>query len=105
MIPPQSQHTSWYGLYNGNISLVYSPTDWVSGYLTFNKAQYVYATANDGAVGAIGVPVIGQLRQGTKLEEAGVKFDLLGQGTLHLHRRLQPGTRGNPPARASTQES
>ena len=77
--PPQSQHTAWYGLYNGNISLVYSPTDWVSGYLTFNKAQYVYATANDGAVGAIGVPVLGQLRQGTKLEEAGVKFDLLGK--------------------------
>jgi iron complex outermembrane receptor protein len=77
--PPQSQHTAWYGLYNGNISLVYSPTDWVSGYLTFNKAQYVYATANDGAVGAINVPVLGQLRQGTKLEEAGVKFDLLGK--------------------------
>ena len=79
VIPPQSQHTSWYGLYNGNISLVYSPTDWVSGYATFNKAQYVYATANDGAVGAIDVPVTGQLRQGTKLEEAGVKFDLLGK--------------------------
>jgi outer membrane receptor protein involved in Fe transport len=79
VIPPQSQHTSWYGLYNGNISLVYSPTDWVSGYATFNKAQYVYATANDGAVGAIDVPVVGQLRQGTKLEEAGVKFDLLGK--------------------------
>ena len=77
--PPQSQHTAWYGLYNGNISLVYSPTDWVSGYVTFNKAQYVYATANDGAVGAINVPVLGQLRQGTKLEEAGVKFDLLGK--------------------------
>jgi iron complex outermembrane receptor protein len=77
--PPQSQHTAWYGLYNGNISLVYSPTDWVSGYITFNKAQYVYATANDGAVGAINVPVLGQLRQGTKLEEAGVKFDLLGK--------------------------
>jgi outer membrane receptor protein involved in Fe transport len=79
VMPPQSQHTSWYGLYNGNISLVYSPTDWVSGYVTFNKAQYVYATANDGAVGAINVPVLGQLRQGTKLEEAGVKFDLLGK--------------------------
>jgi outer membrane receptor protein involved in Fe transport len=77
--PPQSQHTAWYGLYNGNISLVYSPTDWVSGYVTFNKAQYVYATANDGAVGAIDVPVLGQLRQGTKLEEAGLKFDLLGK--------------------------
>jgi outer membrane receptor protein involved in Fe transport len=77
--PPESQHTGWYGLYNGNISLVYSPTDWVSGYLTFNKTQYVYAQANDGAVGALNVPVTGQLRQGTKLEEAGLKFDLLGK--------------------------
>ncbi len=79
LTPPQSQHTGWYGLYNGNISLVYSPTEWVSAYVTYNKAQYVYATANDGAVGALNVPVTSQLRQGTKLEEAGVKFDLLGK--------------------------
>jgi len=77
--PPQSQHTGWYGLYNGNISLVYSPTAWMSAYLTFNKAQYVWAEANDGAVGALNVVPTSQLRQGTKLEEAGVKFDLLGK--------------------------
>ncbi len=77
--PPESQHTAWYGLYNGNVSLVYSPTEWMSAYLTYNKAQYVYAQANDGAVGAMNVPVTGQLRQGTLLEEAGVKFDLLGK--------------------------
>ncbi len=77
--PPESQHTGWYGLYNGNISLVWSPTEWVSGYLTFNKAQYVNAIANDGAVGALNVAPTSQLRQGTKLEEAGVKFDLLGK--------------------------
>jgi len=79
LTPPESQHTGWYGLYNGNISLVYSPTEWISGYLTYNKTQYVYATANDGAVGALNVPVTSQLRQGTKLEEAGVKLDLLGK--------------------------
>ncbi|MGD0504578.1 MAG: TonB-dependent receptor [Steroidobacteraceae bacterium] len=77
--PPESQHTGWYGLYNGNISLVYSPTDWMSTYLTYNKAQYVYAEANDGAVGALNVAPVTQLRQGTLLEEAGVKFDLLGK--------------------------
>jgi hypothetical protein len=77
--PPESQHTSWYGLYNGNVSLVYSPVEWVSAYLTFNKAQYVYAQANDGAVGALNVDPTTQLRQGTKLEEAGMKFDLLGK--------------------------
>jgi len=77
--PPESQHTGWYGLYNGNISLVYSPTDWMSTYLTYNKAQYVYAEANDGAVGALNVAPVTQLRQGTLLEEAGVKFDLFNK--------------------------
>jgi outer membrane receptor protein involved in Fe transport len=76
---PPSQHTSWYGLYNGNISVVYSPTSAISGYLTYNKAQYVYANANDGAVGTLGVDPTTQLRQNTLLEEAGMKFDLLGK--------------------------
>jgi outer membrane receptor protein involved in Fe transport len=76
---PQSQHTAWYGLYNGNVSLVYSPTDWISGYATYNKAQYVDAVANDGAVGALGMDATTQLRQNTLLEEAGLKFDLLGK--------------------------
>jgi outer membrane receptor protein involved in Fe transport len=77
-IPP-SQHTSWYGLYNGNISVVYSPTSAISAYLTYNKAQYVYANANDGAVGTLGLDPTTQLRQNTLLEEAGMKFDLLGK--------------------------
>src|SRR6202044_3260017 len=34
---PQSQHTAWYGLYNGNISVVFSPTEHVSAYATFNR--------------------------------------------------------------------
>jgi outer membrane receptor protein involved in Fe transport len=76
---PQSQHTAWYGLYNGNVSVVYSPTSAISGYLTYNKAQYVLANANDGAVGALGVDPTTQLRQSTLLEEAGMKFDLLGK--------------------------
>jgi len=74
-----SQHTAAYGLYNGNISVVYSPTSSISGYLTYNKAQYVLANANDGAVGTLGVDPTTQLRQTTLLEEAGVKFDLLGK--------------------------
>ncbi len=77
-IPPV-QHTPWYGLYNGNISVVYSPTSAISGYVTFNKAQYVLANANDGAVGTLGVDPTTQLRQSTLLEEAGMKFDLLGK--------------------------
>ena len=76
---PESQHTSWYGLYNGNISLVYSPVEQVSAYLTYNKAQYVDANANDGAVGTLGADPTTQLRQGTLLIEGGLKFDLLNK--------------------------
>jgi outer membrane receptor protein involved in Fe transport len=74
---PQSASTAWYGLYNGNISLVYSPSSHVSTYLTYNKAQYVLPTANDGAVGTWGEDPTNQLRQNTLLEELGVKLDLL----------------------------
>jgi outer membrane receptor protein involved in Fe transport len=74
---PQSESTNWYGLYNGNISVVYSPSSHISAYLTYNKAQYVDPVANDGAVGTFGVDPTTQLRQGTLLEEAGMKFDLL----------------------------
>jgi outer membrane receptor protein involved in Fe transport len=74
---PQSAHTNWYGLYNGNISVVYNPASSVSTYLTYNKAQYVLPTANDGAVATWGEDPTWQLRQNTLLEELGVKFDLL----------------------------
>ena len=73
----QSASTAWYGLYNGNISVVYSPTSHVSMYLTYNKAQYVLPTANDGAIATWGEDPTWQLRQNTLLEELGVKFDLL----------------------------
>jgi outer membrane receptor protein involved in Fe transport len=72
----QSASTAWYGLYNGNISVVYSPTSHVSMYLTYNKAQYVDPTANDGAIATWGVAPTEYLRQNTLLEEGGVKFDL-----------------------------
>jgi outer membrane receptor protein involved in Fe transport len=75
----QSASTAWYGLYNGNISVVYRPTPQVSTYLTYNKAQYVLPTANDGAVAAWGLDPTVYLRQNTLLEEAGVKFDLFAQ--------------------------
>jgi outer membrane receptor protein involved in Fe transport len=74
---PQTEYTNWYGLYNGNVSVVYSPSKHISAYLTFNKAQYVDPNANDGAVGVYGVNPTTQLRQNTLLEEAGLKFDLL----------------------------
>jgi outer membrane receptor protein involved in Fe transport len=72
----QSASTGWYGLYNGNISVVYSPSEHVSTYLTYNKAQYVQSSTNDGGVATWGVDPTYYLRQNTLLEEAGVKFDL-----------------------------
>jgi outer membrane receptor protein involved in Fe transport len=74
---PQQASTPWYGLYNGNVSLVWRPTGHISTYLTYNKAQYVLPTANDGAVATWGVDPTTYLRQATLLEEAGVKLDLL----------------------------
>jgi outer membrane receptor protein involved in Fe transport len=74
---PQKESTNWYGLRNGNISLVYSPSSHISTYLTYNDAQYVDPNSNDGAVGTFGVDPASTLRQDTRLEEAGVKFDLL----------------------------
>jgi len=76
---PQSQHTAWYGLYNGNVSVVWSPIEAVSAYATFNRTQYTLANANDGAVGTLGMDATTQLRQGTLLEEAGMKFDLFNK--------------------------
>jgi outer membrane receptor protein involved in Fe transport len=76
---PQSEATNWYGLYNGNISVVYSPSSQISTYLTYNNAQYVDPQANDGAIGTYTVDPTTQLRQNTLLEEAGVKFDLLNK--------------------------
>jgi outer membrane receptor protein involved in Fe transport len=73
---PQSASTGWYGLYNGNVSLVYNPIQQVSLYLTYNKAEYTQPTANDGAVATWGENPADQLRQRTLLEEGGVKFDL-----------------------------
>jgi outer membrane receptor protein involved in Fe transport len=74
---PQKESTNWYGLRNGNISLVYSPTSHISTYLTYNDAQYVDPSSNDGAIGTFGVDPATTLRQDTRLEEAGMKFDLL----------------------------
>lgn len=74
---PKSVSTGWYGLRNGNISLVYSPTEHVSAYLTYNNAQYALPTANDGAIAAWNELPSEQLKQDTTLYEAGLKFDLL----------------------------
>ena len=92
---PQSASTAWYGLRNGNISVVYSPTPHVSTYLTYNNAQYVLPTANDGAVAVWGESPKSQLQQDTTLEEAGLKFDLLGKA-LFISSAIYHQTRAIP---------
>jgi outer membrane receptor protein involved in Fe transport len=97
---PQQESTSWYGLHNGNISLVYSPSSHVSTYLTYNNAQYVDPNSNDGAVGTFGLNPASTLRQNTLLEEAGVKFDLLDKAlfvstAIFKQQRAVPTGQGN----------
>jgi outer membrane receptor protein involved in Fe transport len=101
---PQSASTNWYGLYNGNISVVYTPTPRVSGYLTYNNAEYVLPNANDGAIGVYGVDPTTQLRQGTLLEEAGIKFDLLDKA-LFLSTAVYRQNRAIPAGQGGLQHS
>jgi outer membrane receptor protein involved in Fe transport len=76
---PECASTAWYGLRNANVSVVYTPTPHFSTYATYNNAQYVLPTANDGAVATWGELPSSQLQQDTTLEELGVKFDLLNK--------------------------
>ena len=92
---PERASTAWYGLHNGNISVLYSPTPHVSAYLTYNNAQYVLPTANDGAVSTWGKDPSSQLRQDTTLEEAGLKFDLLDKA-LFISSAIFKQTRARP---------
>jgi len=89
---PATESTPWYGLANGNVSPVFRPTPWMSTYLTYNFAQYVLPTGNDGAVGTFGVNPTTQLRQNTHLLEAGSKFDLLDK-SLFLSAAIYEQTR------------
>jgi outer membrane receptor protein involved in Fe transport len=101
---PQSNATPWYGLYNGNVSVVYSPSSQVSAYLTYNKAQYVLPNANDGAVAVFGIDPTTQLRQNTLLEEAGLKFDLLDKA-LFISTAIFKQTRAIPTGAGGEQHS
>jgi outer membrane receptor protein involved in Fe transport len=101
---PQCNATSWYGLYNGNVSVVYTPTSHVSAYLTYNKAQYVLGNANDGSIAVFGVDPTTQLRQNTLLEEAGLKFDLLDKA-LFISTAIFKQTRAIPAGPGGTSHS
>jgi len=98
---PSSESTPWYTLGNGNISPVFHPTSWWSTYLTYNFAQYVNTTANDGAVGTFGENPAATLRQNTRLEEAGSKFDLLDK-SLFVSAAIYQQSRSVPTGPANT---
>jgi outer membrane receptor protein involved in Fe transport len=90
--------TSWYGLHNGNLSVVYSPTSHVSTYLTYDNAQYTLPNSNDGGIATYpvnGTTNVGQLRQNSDLEEAGLKFDLLDK-SLFISTAIFKQTRAVP---------
>ena len=70
-------NTGWYGLGNGNISPVYQFAPWGTAYFTYNYAQYVNSTTNDGGVGTFGVSDKSELQQTTRLYEGGLKFSLI----------------------------
>jgi outer membrane receptor protein involved in Fe transport len=102
-LPPKIS-TAWYGLHNGNISVVYSPTSHVSAYLTYTNAQYVDPNANDGSIGTFGIAPVTQLRQNSDLEEAGVKFDLLDK-RLFISTAIFKQTRVVPTGDGGSQHS
>jgi iron complex outermembrane receptor protein len=103
---PDKISTAWYGLHNGNISVVYSPTPHVSAYLTYDNAQYIDPNDNDGSIATFGVDPKTQLRQNSDLEEAGVKFDLLDKSLFistaifKQSRAVPSGPGGSIPNRA-----
>ncbi len=75
---PQDHSTGIYGLGNGNISLVYKPRSWVSGYVTFDFTQSVNPNGGEGGINAYGqVPDHNLMRSDSYLYEAGLKFNLL----------------------------
>ncbi len=73
-----SHSTGVYALGNGNISAVYKPADWISGYLTFDFTQSVNPNGGEGGINAYGqVTDSSLLRSDSYLYEAGVKLNLL----------------------------
>jgi len=100
---PAKISTSWYGLHNGNVSIVYTPSSHVSAYLTYDNAQYVDPNDNDGSINTFGVSAKTQLVQNSDLEEAGLKFDLLDKSLFistsifHQTRAIPSGVGGSVP--------
>ena len=105
---PQSHTTGIYGLGDGNISVVYQPQPWVSGYLTFDWTQSVNPNGGEGGVNTYGqVPDSELMRQTSYLYEAGLKFNLLnnklfaGLAVFDQKRNVPTGFGGTVPDAAN----
>jgi len=101
---PEEETTPWYTLANANISPQFKFTPSWTGYLTYNFAQYVDPTANDGGVGTFGVDPTTNLRQDTRLTELGSKFDLLDK-SLFVSTALYEQERSIPVGPSSAERS
>jgi hypothetical protein len=105
---PQSHTTGVYGLGNGNLSLVYRPKPWVSGYITFDFTQSENSNGGEGGINAfLQVPDHILLRSDSFLYEAGLKFNLLnnklfaGLAGFDQKRSVPNGAGGNQFSRAN----
>lgn len=105
---PQSHTTGIYGLGQGNISLVYRPQSWVSGYLTFDFTQSENPNGGEGGVNTfLQVPDHQLMRSDSYLYEAGLKFNLLnnklfaGLAGFDQKRNVSTGAGGTQTAAAN----
>jgi len=104
---PESHTTGQYGLGNGNVSAVYKPFDWISGYLTFDFTQSINPNGGEGGVNAYGQVSDGSLlRSDSYLYEAGLKLNLLnnklfgGMAIFDQKRAIPTGEGGTIPDQA-----
>ena len=75
---PQSHTTGVYGLAQANVSAVYKPQSWISGYLTFDFTQSTNPNGGEGGINAYTqVADSTLLRSDSYLYEAGLKLNLL----------------------------
>jgi hypothetical protein len=105
---PQDHTTGVYGLGQGNVSLVYRPQPWMSGYVTFDFTQSVNPNGGEGGVNTfLQVPDHVLMRSDSYLYEAGLKFDLLNKklfismAGFDQKRDIPTGAGGNSFSRAN----
>ena len=105
---PQSHTTGVYGLGQGNLSLVYRPKPWVSGYITFDFTQTENSNGGEGGINAfLQVPDHFLLRSDNYLYEAGLKFNVLNNklfmdvSGFDQKRSVPSGAGGNQFSRAN----